>query len=217
MHTSSSSGRCLLAAAGLLSVAAWSSAAHADVVQSPLQNVVAPATFSGIFVNVSTGETGTTSAPAGWDFSIYRSDFLYFTSPSTSTGGFVATQAAGTSNVQALSLDAGFVVDASSFVNREYAYTTFGSAPGQWRLNDTNYFGFRFMGDDGLLHYAWGTLIIGATPLDRTIGALYYESAANTAITVGAMPVPEASTLAMMLAGGGLVVGLARRRRAGAV
>ena len=91
------------------------------------------------------------------------------------------------------------------------AAATYGSGAGQWTLNATNYFGFSFIGEDAALHYGYGTMIVGATALNRTVGRLVYESVPGASITVSA--VPEASTTAMLLAGGALLAGVSLRRR----
>ncbi len=57
---------------------------------------------------------------------------------------------------------------------------------GNWVLNSDNYLGFRFYAADGLLHYGWAKINVGATNTVRTFVEFAWENTANTAITVGA-------------------------------
>jgi MYXO-CTERM domain-containing protein len=83
-----------------------------------------------------------------------------------------------------------------------------GSAAGNWQLNASNYFGFRFLAADGLTHYGWGRFVIGASisGADRMIAEIAYEDAAGASINVGAVPAPGAVALLGL-------AGLAARRR----
>jgi len=60
-----------------------------------------------------------------------------------------------------------------------------GSAAGNWQLNAANRFGFRFTAADGLTHYGWGTMQVGAAITTRTITELAWETTAGVAIAVG--------------------------------
>jgi uncharacterized protein (TIGR03382 family) len=70
-------------------------------------------------------------------------------------------------------------------------------------LNAANNFGFRFLGADGLTHYGYGVMTMGATMGVRTLTSLSYESTAATGIIV---PAPGAIALLGL-------VGLTGRRR----
>jgi MYXO-CTERM domain-containing protein len=82
-----------------------------------------------------------------------------------------------------------------------------GAAPGNWQLNASNYFGFRFVGADGGTKYGWGRFVIGAAinGADRTVAELAYEDS-GASIAVGAVPAPGAIALLGL-------AGLASRRR----
>ena len=193
-----------LALGGALALGAWAPAAHAIPVLSPAANVVVPANTAGIYINVVTGAAGNSSTP-GWDLNPWGSGALFMYN---STGGGYVTSP----NSAAASLAVGTVVaPAPTSTYATNATTTFGALSGQWKLNAVNYFGFRFTGEDALIHYGYGTMIVGSTALIRTVGQLWYESDAVTAITVSA--VPEASSTAMWLAGGALGAFVLRRRR----
>lgn len=190
--------------AALMSVAP---AAHAVVVVSAVSNVVVPPTTAGLYINVVTGALGATPASSpGWDLNPWGtgSMFIY----AGTGGGFVSS---ANSPIGALTVGS-TVSAASTFSTTAPGAATFGALAGQWTLNSTNYFGFQFIGEDAATHYGYGTMIMGASATVRTVGQLFYESNANTAINVSA--VPEPSSLAMMLLGGaGLAASLARRRR----
>lgn len=200
-----------LALSTMVGLAAFAPAANAVPVLSAVSNVVVPATTAGLYINVVTGVFGTTpSASPGWDLNPWGSGSLFVYGP---TSGTIVTS---TNSAVAGLLSGAVVGSGSTFASNSGGAATFGSLAGQWTLNATNYFGFKFTGEDTLTHYGYGSMIVGATPLIRTIGQIWYESAAATSITVGGTvvtPVPEPSSVALMLAGGGLVALAMRRRR----
>lgn len=194
---------------------AFTPAAHAAVVVSPAANIVVPATTAGIYINVVTGAAGTAAATAGWDINPWGSTTMSFFSPTAAgsviTGG---SYVSGAPNSSVSSLLVGATIGGASTFTSSATAVTFGALADQWALNATNYFGFRFIGDDAQLHYGYGTMIMGASATVRTVGALYYESLPDTAITISAA-VPEPSTYAMMVLGAiGVFGAVARRRKA---
>jgi hypothetical protein len=196
-----------LALAGLVGIAAsWAPMAQAVPVLSSASNIVVPATTSGIYINVVSGVySASPSSATGWDINPWGSSSLYIYD---ATGGGNVSSA----NSSVASLAVGTVVGSgSSFSSTAPAAVTFGALAGQWTLNATNYFGFKFIGDDTLLHYGYASVNVGSTALVRTVGQIWYESAAATAITVSAVPEPSAA--AMLLAGLTVGVGVLRRRR----
>jgi len=180
-------------------------AAQAVVVTSPAANVPVPVTTSGIYINVLTGAAGTAAGTAGWDVNPWGSSSFQIWG---NTGGGIATN--GTA-IAALA--------AGTVVGPALTFTSSGSgasAANGWVLNSANYFGFSFINEaSGGLHYGYGIVQLGGTFTDpaRSVVSLFYESVANTPITIAA--VPEASTWAMMLSGLAVAGAIARRRRAG--
>jgi hypothetical protein len=205
-----------LALSGLVALAGWAPMAQAVVVVSPAANLAVPLTTQGIYINVVSGVSNVApgSAP-GWDINPWGSatstsalNFFNATLPAgtlPASGSYVVSIAGQTAN-----LAPGTVIGAATpLFGSGQATTTAATSP--WVLNATNYFGFRFGGDDGLLHYGYGTMIVGATLQTRTVGSLYYEDVAGAAITVSA--VPELSTGTMLLAGAALGGFALRRKR----
>ena len=187
---------------GTAAMLAFAPAAHAIVVMSPASNIVVPATTAGVYINVVSGVSNVAPALApGWDINPFGSTSLIFFNPTAPAGGvYVVT--GGTTPVN---LALGSVIGPAAAYGSGTA-----NFSGTWQLNATNYFGFRFIGDDTQLHYGYGTMIVGATADVRSVGRLFYESVANTAITVSA--VPEPASWALMLGGLAVAGALARRR-----
>lgn len=200
-----------LALSSVVVAAVWSPAAQAVPVLSAASNVAVPVNAAGVYINVVTGVTNVNPAAVpGWDINPFGTSSLSFFNPAAPAGGVYVLSAAS----QVANLALGTVVGAGTPLFGSGAATTTAVAS-PWVLNATNYFGFRFNGEDGLLHYGYGSMLIGASLTSaRTVGNLWYESAAGASITVS--PIPEPSIAAMLLAGG--VLGgfaLHRRRQAG--
>ena len=188
------------AAAAAASVVAG--AANAAIVQWSNANLVIPATIDGLYINVETRATGSAgSAVAGWDLNPYSATSLTWFN-ATGTG---MLRYPGATTGSAGNLAAGTVVGATGSYGS--GAVTVGAAAGNWVLNSVNIFGFRFTAADGLTHYGYGFMSVGAAITTRTITDLFYEDVANTSITVAAVPAPGA--LALL----GLAGFASRRRR----
>ena len=166
-------------AAGAVAAAAVSFTATADVIYTPV-NLPIPANIDGLYINVETLASGTTGASvAGWDINPYGSTALtWFNATGTGMMRFpgVTTGSAG-------NLVLGTPVTAAASYGS--GTVTVGTAAGNWRLNDTNYFGFRFVASSGQTHYGWGRMVVGSAITNRTITGLAWESTPLTPITVG--------------------------------
>lgn len=161
-------------------------------------NLVIPATFAGLYINVESRTTGDSEDLAGWDINPYGSGSLLWYCPA----GVGMLRAGDISGVS--SLPTGYQVDASGLFEDEPS-TEFGDQEFNWSLNASNRFGFSFVASDGLVHYGWGRMVVGATATQRVLAELAYEDVAGAAIAVGAVPAPGALALLGL-------AGLARRR-----
>jgi hypothetical protein len=149
-------------------------------VQYSAVNLSIPATIDGLYINVQTLATGSAgSVVAGWDINPYSETSLtWFNATGTGMLRFpgVTTGSAG-------NLAVGTIVGATGSYGS--GAVTVGTAAGNWQLNSINRFGFRFIAADGLTHYGWGTMVVGAAITNRTITEIAWETVAATPISVG--------------------------------
>jgi FG-GAP repeat/Regulator of chromosome condensation (RCC1) repeat/Thrombospondin type 3 repeat/Dockerin type I domain len=175
---------CAHLASATVVAAGVSASSQAAVVHWSNCNLVVPANIDGLYINIETRQVGSSGpSVAGWDINPYSATSLtWFNATGTGMMRFpgVVTGSAG-------SLAPGTVVSAAGSFGS--GAVVVGSAPGNWRLNSTNIFGFRFVASDGLTRYGWGEFVIGSAinGADRMITNLYYESTPATGITAGFM------------------------------
>ena len=190
------------AAAAAASVVAG--AANAAIVHWADANLVIPANIDGLYINVETRTSGSAgSVVAGWDINPYSATSLTWFN-ATGTG---MLRYPGVTTGSAGNLTIGTAVNATGSYGS--GAVTVGSAAGNWVLNASNYFGFRFTAADGLTHYGWGRMDVGAAITTRTLVEVAYDDVAGTAINVGdngTVPAPGAIALIGL-------AGLAGRRR----
>jgi hypothetical protein len=155
--------------------------ANADVQYTAVSWTV-PANIDGLYINVESLATGSAgSAVAGWDINPYSATSLtWFNATGTGMMRYpgVITGSAG-------NLPLGTIVGATGSYGS--GAVVVGSAAGNWQLNSTNRFGFRFVAADGLTHYGWGTFEIPATisGATRRITEIAWETTPAAPITVG--------------------------------
>lgn len=187
-----------LAAAAAVT-AAHASASHAAVVHWGDANLVIPATYAGLYINVEARTTGSEKSLAGWDINPYGSGDLRWYEP---IGGGILRLEDG---VGPSSLALGTLVTAAGVYDEE-SICEFGDGLYNWHVLAPNYFGFSFEAADGLMHFGWGRMDIGEESTTRVLAELAFESTAGEAIAVGAVPAP--SVFAVLAA-----AGVIRRRR----
>jgi hypothetical protein len=172
-------------------------------------NLSIPANTTGYFLNVDARTYGA-SGVGGWDLQIYSNA----ASPSIvfyyATGAGVRSGAAPF-YMPAANLPDGTLVSSTSFfttINDGATPATFASggqtSGGVWFTNAVNYFGFKFIGGTGSVHYGFGKMTVGANANTRTLNYLEYETVPG----VGVIVAPAPGVIAM--AG---LCGLARSRR----
>ena len=168
------------AAAAALAVAG---SASAEVIYHQY-NVLIPANIDGVYVNVETFQTATAGTSVnGWDLNPYGSTSLIFLS---NTGGGMLRYPGSATTTVAGNLAPNTPVDGTGSYSGTTTAVTFGAAPGNWVLNSVNLCGFKFAAADGLTHYGWARILVGANASSRTLIDVGYETVANVAIAAGA-------------------------------
>jgi len=188
LHSRLSSQLKACSAAALLAVGGLADA-DAAVVHWQNANLLIPNNIDGLYINVETQATGSAgSLVAGWDINPYSATSLtWFNATGTGMMRFPGATTGSAGN-----LAQGTVIGGAGVTNNGFATSfgsgavTVGSAPGNWQLNSSNYFGFRFVGADGGTKYGWGRFVIGASisGADRMIAEIAYESS-GASIVVG--------------------------------
>jgi hypothetical protein len=180
--------------------------AEAAIVHSGPVNIVIPDNIDGIYMNVVTGATGTTSGVAGWDINPYSATAGNFNlwGPTVNTWFSAGGVVAGPYNLAAGTAIGG---PATAFF-RPGGGTNVGL---QLNLNSSNnLLGFRFVNEANAnqIHHGWIRLQVGADAGTRAIVEYAYEDVADAPINAGAIPAP--GSLALLALG---AVGVAGRRR----
>jgi len=198
------------AAAVIASAGAMGAANHADaaIVWSGLVNIAIPSNVDGVYMNILTGQTGTSGgAVSGWDINPYGATSLQFFA--STGGGFV--RGLGSSGTLVDNLAQGTLINASQSFGTGTAETTGATAffPGSM----SNLVGFRFVNEaTGQTHYGWMRILLGGAGLasqPRSIIEYAYESVAGAGIGAGVI-IPAPGAIALL----GLAGLVSRRRRA---
>lgn len=173
-----------IAAGALVAIAApLVGARHAEAaVIHAVVNWTVPSTVSGLYIDVESRTTGQLDLDVpGWDINPYGTNSLiWFNAVGTGMMRFPGVTTGGPG-----CLNAGTSVSAAGSFGS--GTVTVGAAPGNWHLNAVNFFGFRFVGSDGLTHYGWGKFELGASAggADRRITEIAWDTVPNRAIIVG--------------------------------
>ena len=193
----------LLSRLAFLAALAAAAPARAAIIHQQV-DIPIPATQNGLWINLETGAVSTTSTgPAGWDFNIYTNGG-YTSGPAAggptvvlytgSTNGSGFMRYPGTITGTPPALPTGAVVAAYGSYGAGTAQ--FGSYEGAWRLNASNYIGFKFRTADGSLHYGWARIAVGASSFERVLAEYAYETTPDTFIAVGATAGPPPANCA---------------------
>lgn len=228
----SSLGRRLGALAGA-SGALVAGADAAGVTYTPTAGVVAAGGIPGFsFVDVSNVTLGNLRPPAtigtiGWDVDgtggndFQLTKFSTYQARLTAVGGQWIYGTVSTSFRGMLNKATGAPVSGNLAPNESFfagpAIVTF-SGDKQFfffTANVSGQFGFRFTNASDT-HYGWASLLIDETPIGQgyKITEAYYNTTPGAAINVGAVPVPEPSSMTLMALGAAGVVAWRSRRTA---
>ena len=180
----------LLALTAGLSLGA--SVAQAQIVDSGPVNIAIPATTAGVYLNVVTNTTGSSStSTAGWDFNPWGATArqFFWTTTATTNGGGDAT------GTVYRALNPGDTVGpASTFIASSGA----ANAVNHQAVGD-RIIGFRFLNEAGAgtVHYGYAILnSTSATGVPGTITRYVFNATPNTAVTVpGGGPPPVAPSV----------------------
>jgi hypothetical protein len=169
-------------------------------------NLIIPFTNEGLYINVQdqTYASDSDNIAAGWDLNPYGIEIarlLWYNGGTSSLNGCVSGPGQLGNLGPVVSLSAGTVVG----FGLTFGGTDSSVTDGGWVRNAANNFGFRFVAADGLIHYGYGVMTVGATMGVRTLTSVFYESVAATSITI-----PAPGALAVL----GLAGFASRRRRA---
>jgi len=169
-------------------------------------NLDIPATEAGLFINIEQQVYGTSpDMNAGWDLNPNGANALIFGGTTAHGTWMMVDPATGWDS--ASSFAPGVVVGSSyQFKALPGGNVIFGNAPGLWKENANNIFGFRFLNAQNQVRYGYGVMYIGANALERRLVSLSYET---TGLSIVAVPAPGAVALAGLA---GLVGGTRRRR-----
>jgi len=179
--------------AGAAAIALSTSGAEAQVVWNNV-NIAIPATIDGLYVNVETGAT--TTLPGnnlpGWDINPYGTSttaisLFWSTGSNGLSQGVKLNTVAGGAGSFVGSLPYGYTIG-PSLVGGSYGtggtnFTT--TDPGKWLYNADNYFGFKFTAADGLIHYGYGKIQVGANAASRFLTGFGYQVTPGAPINVG--------------------------------
>ncbi len=176
------------AASAAVAAAAAVAATHqagAEVVRWDC-NLVIPANFDGLYINIATQGTATSStAISGWDINPYGATTLNFfasaTAPNPATT-YLRTQASGGPS----RLQEGAAIGPSGpFANSTASViSATGVGANGWTINSINYFGFRFHNNTtNTINYGYGAMQVGANAATRTLLFIEYENN-GTAIAI---------------------------------
>ncbi|MFM9956522.1 MAG: hypothetical protein ACKVZJ_00460 [Phycisphaerales bacterium] len=198
----------------LAAMGAWAACAapaHAGVVYSGVVNLNIPSTTDGLYLNVVTGQTSTSSAatPSGWDVNLWGNSSLSLFSPSPSPGGG-AYVGSGSLYRNVPFVGGVLVGPADTFTNVGVATLNPGTP---LNLNSSNNgIGFRFINEltGNQVHYGYLRFSVSssASSQPRAVVEYYYESTPGFALNI----FPSPGTGAIVVVGSAALVGRRRAR-----
>ena len=158
---------------------------NADVVYSGVVNIPVQANIDGCYLNVETGVyvNGPGSGAPGWDVNPYGTSTTAVSLYAATGTGYMRNPGAGTSTARTR-LDADTSIDVASFFYGSSS-ATIGTLVGQWSANASGIFGFKFLAADGLVHYGWLRMSMGANAATRTIVDYAYDTIPATGVRAG--------------------------------
>ena len=183
--------------------------ADAYIVWSGIININIPSTTDGVFLNVITGQVGSSGpSTTGWDVNPYSGGGLQFFA--ASGGGYVSGLGTDSSLVDNLAFNT-LIGAGQTFSTGVASIESSGSTRFHFSSSQ-NLVGFQFINEaTGNTHYGWMRLQLWSGPglQPRAIVEYAYETEAGVGINAGLIPAPGAIAL-LGVAG---LCGTGRRRR----
>lgn len=190
------------------------STAHGQIVYSGIQDIAIPTDLDGVYLDLNTGTTSTSSF-AGWDINPFYGGYAIANSPTFQPGRLTSAV-----DSQVLNLTSGALSGPSSFsVASTYAGSEghLGYGAGQFVPGTEGYIGFQFdPGGGNGPYYGWMRVVLTANSAGGLIRDWAYQMD-GTLITVGytgSVPVPESKDGPLVGVGLLGVLALAQIRRA---
>lgn len=157
-------------------------AASAQVVYSGVIDVAIQANIDGLYLNAETGQylNGAGTGVPGWDINPYGATYInLFAATGT---GYMRHPLATTTGKTNIAADT--EVGAASFFYGSSS-AVIGTLDGQWALDTSGIIGFKFLASDGLTHYGWARIAIGASLATRTLVEYAWEQTPGVSILAG--------------------------------
>jgi hypothetical protein len=222
----------LVTLAGAAGAAVIGGGEAAAVTYTPTAGVAAAQGIPGFsFVDATNVTLGSLRPPAangtiGWDVDGTGGDDFQLTKFATFQARLTAVNGGqwivgGSASAQGiLNAATGFSVSSNLSQGRNFSAgpvivtSSSGNFQPSFTANVSGQFGFRFTNASDT-HYGWASLLIDETPMGQgyKITEAYYNTTPGAAINVGAVPVPEPSSMALLgLGAAGVAAWRARRK-----
>jgi len=172
---------------------ASSTSLHGQVLYSGIKDIVIPAGFDGVYLDLDTG-TSSTSAMAGWDLNPFFGGYAI-----ANSAAFQPVRVTAAADSMVLNLAPGTIVGMASMYATAEAGSEghIGVGLGQFAAGSEGYVGFQFTPQGGAgPWYGWMRLVLTVNQSGGWIRDWAYDTT-GTALAVGVTAVPEPRSVAI--------------------